>query len=148
MLIVVATDAEYALAKRVSKHEIIQTGVGPLNVIEALKDIPKEAEIINLGFCGSNSIPKGTIVEVGECELLHETADFASPTYTLQSKGVKCYTSNDFVTGTNKTKPCVFDMELAYILALGFKNTRSIKIVSDNLNQNEYKGAIEHVRES
>lgn len=145
MLIVVATDEEYILAKRLFEGEIVKTGVGPLNVIEQLRNLPKETEITNFGFCGSNSISRGTMVEIGECEILHENADFESPSYTLQNDGVKCYTSNDFVTATKKTEPCVFDMELAYILALGFNNIRSIKIVSDNLNYKEYEGATRYV---
>lgn len=145
MLIVVATNEEYQMAKHLFEGEIVQTGVGPLNVIEKLRNLPKETEITNFGFCGSNSIPRGTMVEIGKCEILHENANFESPSYTLQNDGVKCYTSNDFVTATKETEPCVFDMELAYILALGFNNIKSIKIVSDNLNYKEYEGAIKYV---
>ena len=46
---------------------------------------------------------------------------------------------NDFVLETKIKKPVVFDMELAYILALGFKNVESIKIVSDNLSLKQYE---------
>ena len=144
MLIVVATEEECRKAKELFiGNEIIQTGVGPLNIIEKLRELPRETEIINFGYCGSNSIAKGTRVEVSTCELMHENADFQSPKYIMQENGVGCYTSNDFVLNTQKKEPCVFDMELAYILALGFKNVRSIKIVSDNLNYKEYEGAIE-----
>lgn len=52
---------------------------------------------------------------------------------------IKCYTSNDFVLNTDIKEPCVFDMELAYIMALGFKRVKSIKIVSDNLSIKEYE---------
>ena len=145
MLIVVATDEEYILAQKTfPKETVIQTGVGPLNTIERLKDLPKETEITNFGFCGSNVLPIGTKVEIGECELLHENADFKSPTYTLANGTTKCYTSSDFVLKTNIKEPCVFDMELAYILALGFTRVKSIKIVSDTLNYNEYKGVINY----
>lgn len=33
----------------------------------------------------------------------------------------------------------VFDMELAFIMAMGFKNVKSEKIVSDNLNLKEFE---------
>ena len=36
-------------------------------------------------------------------------------------------------------RDCVFDMELAYIAALGFENLCSIKIVSDNLSLHTYR---------
>ena len=52
---------------------------------------------------------------------------------------VPCYTSNDFVLETKIKDPVVFDMELAYILALGFEEVESIKIVSDNLSLKEYE---------
>jgi hypothetical protein len=143
-MIVVATNREFEMAQQLFDDEILITGVGPLNVIEKLACIPKETEITNFGLCGSNYIEKGTKVEVKECELMHEKVDFETPSYILQENGVKCYTSNDFVTETKQTDPCVFDMELAYILALGFKNVKSIKIVSDNLNYNEYEGAVKH----
>ena len=34
---------------------------------------------------------------------------------------------------------CVFDMELAYIAALGFEQLYSLKIVSDNLSLHDYR---------
>ena len=51
---------------------------------------------------------------------------------------VSCYTSNDFVLETDK-KGCVFDMELAFIAALGFKDLVAFKYVSDNLDLQEYR---------
>jgi hypothetical protein len=35
-------------------------------------------------------------------------------------------------------KDCVFDMELAFIAALGFKHLHSLKYVSDNLSLHAY----------
>ena len=46
---------------------------------------------------------------------------------------------DEFVEEYKLTDPVVFDMELAYILALGFKKVESIKIVSDNLSLKEYE---------
>ncbi len=51
---------------------------------------------------------------------------------------VKCLTGTDFVLESN-TKGCVFDMELAYIKALGFENVIAYKYVSDNLDLQEYR---------
>lgn len=143
-MIVVATDEEYKLAKKRYPHKkIVQTGVGASNVIRTLKKYPKWIPIINFGYVGSNNIPIGTEVNVCISLLHHPNVQYKEPIYHLEFKNpetdVICYTSNDFVLQTDIKEPCVFDMELAYILALGFKNVKSIKIVSDNLNIEEYE---------
>lgn len=141
-LIVVATDEEYKLAKKRFKgQKIVKTGVGGINIIRKLKKFPKWLKITNFGYAGSNVIPVGTEIKVGKCKLYHPNVEYQEPTYILDGN-VKCYTSNDFVLETNIKEPCVFDMELAYILALGFKNVKSIKIVSDDLSLKEYENNI------
>ena len=144
-IIVVATDEEYKLArKRFKGKYIIKTGVGGINVVRRLKHLPKWLKIINFGYVGSNNIPIGTEVKVGECRLYHPNVIYNEPEYVLDKESIiKCFTSNDFVLRTDIKKPCVFDMELAYICALGFKNIKSIKIVSDNLSLKEYDNSIE-----
>lgn len=143
-LIVVATYEEYKLAKKRYKHQkIIRTGVGGINVIEKMKHIPKWTPIINFGYAGSNTIPIGTEVVVGESRLYHPNAIYSEKEYVLDEESpIICFTSNDFVIDTKITKPCLFDMELAFILALGFKKVKSIKIVSDNLSLQEYEEEI------
>ena len=143
-MIVVATDEEYKLAKKRFKHRIIiKTGVGGINVIRKLKHLPKWIKITNFGYVGSNNIPIGTEIIVGESRLYHPNAIYNEPEYIIDKKSIiKCFTSNDFVLETKIEKPCVFDMELAYICALGFKRVESIKIVSDNLNIKEYENEV------
>lgn len=143
-MIVVATDEEYELAKkRFKKQRIVKTGVGGINVVRTLKRFPKWLKIINFGYAGSNSLPIGTEVNVCVSALYHPNVQYEEATYTLKFKNpetdVICFTSNDFVLNTDIKEPVVFDMELAYILALGFKNVESIKIVSDNLSLKDYK---------
>lgn len=144
MIVVVATDEEYKLARKRFKHKIIiKTGVGGVNVIRKLRKIPKWIKIINFGYVGSNNIPIGTEIIVGECRLYHPNVIYNEIEYMLDKEStIKCFTSNDFVLKTDLKKPCVFDMELAYICALGFKNIKSIKIVSDNLSLNEYEKSV------
>lgn len=138
-MIVVATDEEYKLAqKRFKDQLIVKTGVGGINVLETLKNVKKSHKIVNFGYVGSNVLLIGTEVKVGKCKLYHPNVEYKEPTYKLKGD-VMCYTSNDFVLQTNIQEPCVFDMELAYILALGFKNVESIKIVSDNLSLKDYE---------
>lgn len=141
MIVVVATDEEYKLARKRFKHHIIlKTGVGGVNVIRKLRKIPKWIKILNFGYVGSNNIPVGTEVVVGECRLYHPNVIYNEVEYMLDKEStIKCFTSNDFVLKTDLKKPCVFDMELAYICALGFKRIKSIKIVSDNLSLKEYE---------
>jgi hypothetical protein len=143
-LIVVATDEEYKLAKKRFKHRIIiKTGVGGINVVRKLKRLPKWLKITNFGYVGSNNIPIGTEIRVGESRLYHPNVIYNEQEYTLDKEStIKCFTSNDFVLETNIKKPCVFDMELAYICALGFKRVESIKIVSDNLSLKQYEEEI------
>lgn len=137
-MIVVATESEYLVAqKRWTGEDIIRTGVGGLNVYTALKHLPKDTPIINFGYAGSNVLPIGTEVEVGECRLIHPNVTYDEPVYNLGGT-VPCFTSNDFVLSTDIQEPVLFDMELAFILAMGFESVRSIKIVSDNLNLNQY----------
>lgn len=140
-MIVVATDEEYKLAKKRFKgHLIVKTGVGGINVVRKLKRLPKWLKITNFGYVGSNVLPIGTEIKVGESRLYHPNVIYNEPEYTLDKEStIKCFTSNDFVLKTNIKKPCVFDMELAYILALGFKRVESIKIVSDNLSLKQYE---------
>lgn len=146
MIVVVATDEEYKLARKRFKHKIIiKTGVGGVNVIRKLRKIPKWIKIINFGYVGSNNIPIGTEIIVGECRLYHPNVIYNEVEYMLDKEStIKCFTSNDFVLKTGLKKPCVFDMELAFICALGFRKVKSIKIVSDNLSLTEYEKNIKN----
>lgn len=141
-MVIVATNKEYKLAKkRFKRHKIVKTGVGGINILNALKKAHKGNKIINFGYVGSNIIPIGTEIKVGVCKLYHPNVEYEEPIYKLDGD-ITCYTSNDFVLETNIKEPVVFDMELAYILALGFKNVESIKIVSDNLSLSQYEEKI------
>ena len=140
-IIVVATDKEYELAKKRFKgRKIVKTGIGGINVIETLKHFPKWLKITNFGYCGSNNIPIGTEVRIGFCSHYHRTQYF-DRAYSIGKSTDKtwCLTSDEFVEEYKPKDDLVFDMELAYICALGFKNIESIKIVSDNLSLKEYE---------
>ena len=140
--IVVATDDEYKLAEATFKNvPIIKTGVGGVNVIQALKRVNKNSKIINFGYAGSNKIPIGTRGTISCCKLYHPNVDYEEPLFRLKGE-YPCFTSDDFVLKTDITYPCVFDMELAYILALGFRKVESIKIISDNLSLNQYEEVV------
>ena len=138
-MIVVATreEKEFIESKYGRCKEILVTGVGAINVYESLKTIHRDTPILNLGFAGSPNIPVGTLVSVGEVKLYHPNVTYDEREYTLCGF-FPCFTSSDFVIET-KERDCVFDMELAYILSMGFSNVRSYKVVSDNLSATEYE---------
>ena len=136
-MIVVATDAEYKRFKA-DAQEIVVTGVGYSNVYKALTDIPRDTPIFNVGYAGSNTIPKGTVCTIAECRHYHPNVEYSEDTYKLNGEYI-CYTSDDFVTRTDIKEPVVFDMELYAILSMGFTNVTATKIVSDNLSYEEYE---------
>ena len=147
MLVVIAEKEELELVKKLGYENkpILITGVGGVNVIKALKNIPKDEYIINIGYAGSNNLPIGSEILVKHCHTHHPNVDFKENSYDVLSLGgdCDCYTSTDFVTNTNIEEPCVFDMELAFICALGFREIKSIKVVSDNLCIKEYRDNID-----
>lgn len=130
--------------------DIIVTGVGAINVIHTLQCIPRDAHIINIGYAGSANYEIGSIVCVTEVKLNHPCVTYPepqlllkviNPNYLKTSLGCLfsiCYSNTDFVLQSDY-KNCVFDMELAYIAAMGFHNLTSLKIVSDNLNLHDYR---------
>lgn len=137
MKVVVAMENELSLVPESERKKCIVTGVGPINVIRALMDVDRNEPIVNIGYAGSNCIPVGTRVRVGKVKLYHPNVQFSTPDFSLEGE-IPCYTSNDFVLLTDIKEPCVFDMELAYILALGFKNVMAEKVVSDNLSAKDF----------
>lgn len=142
-MIVVATETERKIAERRWKNErILVTGVGGLNVYKALCDIDRNEQIINFGHCGSNLLQIGSEVSVGDCRLYHPNVEYEEKSFRLDGE-TTCLTSCDFVLETEIKEPVVFDMELAFILAMGFRNVKSIKIVSDNLSLKQYEETTE-----
>ena len=146
MLVVIAEKEELKLVEELGLQDepIIITGVGAMNVLYALKNIPKDEYIFNVGYCGSNNIEIGKKVAVSTVNTLHEDADFREPPKCcyVQTQNydviAPCYTSTDFVTKTKIKDDCVFDMELAFICSL-FDKVWAIKVVSDKLNKEQYE---------
>ena len=145
-MIVVATQDEYRNFKQ-PYNEVFVTGVGYGNVIRSLADIPRDTPILNIGYAGSNSIPKGTVCFIKECRHYHPNVEYEEPTYKLGGGYVDdeyiCYTSDDFVLRTDIEEPVLFDMELYAILSMGFTDVTAVKIVSDNLSLEEYEDQIQ-----
>lgn len=146
--IVIAEEGERELITRYLPHldwPVIVTGVGAINVIRSLQNLPKDAYLLNIGYAGSSNFDVGTLVEVSETRLNHPAVSYPEPTILLEPCTIKCpaisrravcYTNTDFVLASDY-KDCVFDMELAFIAAQGFKVT-ALKHVSDNLSLHTY----------
>lgn len=149
-LVVIAQPEEISLVEQLGyeNYPILITGVGAINVINSLKNVNKDTHIINIGYCGGSNINKGTVVQIKNVNTETEIADFNEDSIKLKVdydkpyQYVRCFTSTDFVTKTEKQFiQCVFDMELAFIASM-FENTTAFKIVSDNLNYEEYKETV------
>lgn len=149
--ILIAEEGERKLVDEYLPGEtnIIVTGVGALNILRSLRDLPRDTELINIGYAGSANYAIGTVVEVTESRLHHPNVTYDEPCMLLQpvedlffralnSQQAVCYSNTDFVLAS-PYKDCVFDMELAYICAQGFTHVSAIKIVSDNLSLHSYR---------
>ena len=156
--IVMAEEGELALLEKAQQQlgldlrdaQVLFTGVGAINIIRSLQDLDREVELYNIGYAGSANFDIGTWVEVSEVRLNHPNVTYPEPKLMLidETLGVElpldhetrravCYTNTDFVLASDY-KDCVFDMELAFIAALGFKHLHSLKYVSDNLSLHSY----------
>ena len=128
-----------------SDATLVYTGVGAINIIRSLQDLDREAEVYNIGYAGSANFDLGSWVEVTEVRLYHPNVTYPEPELKLEPIGLShqqvkqavCYSNCDFVLASDY-KDCVFDMELAFIAALGFKHLHSLKHVSDNLSLHAY----------
>ena len=135
--------AREQLGLDLSDATLIYTGVGAINIIRSLQHLDRDAEIYNIGYAGSSNFDLGTWVEVTEVRLNHPAVSYEEPELKVESLKLKgatqaiCCSNCDFVLAS-EYKDCVFDMELAFIAALGFKNLHALKYVSDNLSLHAY----------
>ena len=146
-------EVEQSLGCSLQEWEVIITGVGAINVIRSLSPLDRDAELLNIGHAGSTNFEIGTLVEVTEVRLNHPCVTYPEPVLKLspitnhksqiinhksQMTQSPCYSNCDFVLKSDY-RDCVFDMELAFIAALGFRTLHSIKHVSDNLSLHTYR---------
>lgn len=139
--LIVATKDELELPAAIAEPDriIIVTGVGATNVIQALRHLPKDSDVLNVGYCGSVDYRVGETVEIGKSKLFHPNVGFTEKCFELSDSETTCLTAGDFVIGGRLPKNSVVDMELAYIAAFEFEKLRAVKYVSDNLNYKEYE---------
>ena len=133
--------------------QVIITGEGRTNVIktlaEKLKDgtISGDYQIINAGYVGGEGFHVGDVVKIGR-------VSHFIPSTTIKEREIyincsstelpqtECFTADNFVdadsVGPWVPDKFVCDMELYYI-SLFFPEVISYKIVSDELNLDDYK---------
>lgn len=143
VIYVIASKDEYEFFKKINypfeSYPVLIAGVGAANIIRSLKDLDKDTTIINVGCVGSYYYPVDSIVKVKYAVQSHEFTNFDTPIFELEGDGeATCISYGDFYPSLNKDEKTVFDMELAFILALGFKKVYSYKYVSDNSNPEQY----------
>lgn len=158
-LIVIADENERQLLAKYLPDctwPVLVTGIGCVNVIHALRDMPRDTQILNVGYAGSADYAIGTLVEVSRVSLNHPNCDYDEPEcpltpldeselqtsmFPLADLKSVCYTGTDFVLASNY-RECVFDMELGFIAALGFERVSALKLVSDNLSLHTYHDTV------
>lgn len=144
-LIVIAEEGErHLIAEHLPECKdwpVRVTGVGAINIINSLKDVDRDTHILNIGYCGSANFEVGSLATVTEARLNHPKVTYPEPELHLEPYGdfrqTVCYSNTDFVF-ESEYKDCIFDMELAYIAALGFEHLSAVKLVSDNLSLHDY----------
>ena len=133
-----------------SVWDILVTGVGALNVMWSLRDMPRDTRLLNIGYAGSANFEIGSLVEATEVRLNHPCVKYPEPEMHLMPVDAAllqepdnvlhamCYSNTDFVLQSDYTD-CVFDMELAFMAGMGFTRLSALKIVSDNLSLHKYR---------
>ena len=136
---VIAMETERGLVDGAAS--VVVTGIGAVNVMAALDGLDRSTPLLNVGYAGSRTVPVGERVRVGKVALHHPNADYDERTFDLGGD-VPCYTSSDFVVESDGDERCVYDMELAYILAMGFADVVAEKVVSDTLDPTEFEESV------
>ena len=96
--------------------------------------------IINVGLCGANSLPVGSVVVPFDVLKPINDYEFESGALTLYefADNVTCITAKDFVTEPIiKADNVIYDMELFKLTKIPHKRLYAVKIVSDNLNEKD-----------
>lgn len=155
MIITVASEAEKkALVPEEYQDKVVITGMGMINTLNVLSTCMEAYElirngdepIINIGYVGSNCLQVGTVCSPRRVKMYQLTSHELVPTSDRplnHFEGVPnltCYTAHDFVSEDKLEDECIFDMELAAYTII--PNVYSIKVVSDNLNIDNYYEAL------
>ena len=96
----------------------------------------KDDILVNLGYCGAYKVDVGTIVEPSVVfDIKTRKKKHINKKFGVER--IRCYTSDEFVTKPIANFESIYDMELYKIVQLPHKKVYSLKIVSDNLNEQD-----------
>lgn len=149
MIIFAVGNRSYQTAlSRFESSENIITKIKAEDILTIQQSFPELIEnktpIMVFGLAGSNKISIGTEVYVSECIMLgdcNKSWKLEKPSNSdAPTTGVRCYTSDHFVTETDISEPVIFDRVLAYLLQDGFNIVSSWRIISDNLSREQLDG--------
>lgn len=126
----------FAMPREAEMIEVENKFIVGINAIE-LPETTEDDIIVNIGYCGATAdIPVGTIVEPS---VAYDaiSGDKAEIDKIFGCRDIKCFTANEFVTEPIEECNNVYDMELYKLTKLPHKKIYALKIVSDNLNEND-----------
>ena len=126
----------FAMQREADQLDIENKVLVGINAI-ALPKTTEDDILVNIGYCGATAdIPVGTIVEPSEAYNAI-TGDKVTIDRLFGCEDIKCFTANEFVTEPIEENRNIYDMELYKLAKLPHKKIYSLKIVSDNLNEND-----------
>lgn len=126
----------FAMPREAEQLDIENKVIVGINAIN-LPETTTEDIIVNIGYCGATAdIPVGSIIEPSiVCDAI--TGESTEIDRIFGCKDIKCFTANEFVTEPIEECNNIYDMELYKLTKLPHKKIYSLKIVSDNLNEND-----------
>ena len=126
----------FAMPREAEQVNVENKFIVGINAVD-LPETTNEDIIVNIGYCGATAdIPVGTIVEPSVvCDAI--TGDRAEIGKIFGCRDIKCFTANEFVTEPIEECNNIYDMELYKLTKMPHKKIYSLKIVSDNLNEND-----------
>ena len=126
----------FAMPREAEQLDIENKVIVGINAV----DVPVLTEddiIVNIGYCGATAdIPVGTIVEPSEVYDA-KTGDKVKIDKLFGCEDIKCFTADEFVTEPIEENRNIYDMELYKLAKLPHKKIYTLKIVSDNLNEDD-----------
>ena len=126
----------FAMPREAEQLDVENKVIVGINAIEPLATTEDDI-IVNIGYCGATAdISVGTIVEPS---IVYDaiSGDSANIDKIFGCEDIKCFTANEFVTEPIEECKNIYDMELYKLTKLPHKKIYALKIVSDNLNEND-----------
>ena len=125
----------FALPREAEHIDIENKVIVGINATD-IPAITEEDIIINIGYCGAYNVPVGSIIEPSEVYDIYSGKSIKLDKL-FECDDIKCYTSDEFVTEPVVKDKSIYDMELYKLAKLPHKHIYSLKIVSDNLNEDD-----------